>query len=283
MRYREREFFNAMNTEYGQKVSERFPNLEYGELKAVDNRQERFAIDDLSYKNPSCRTQFREAMELFTLACTGYVNIYTAEGLAISLNRQLEDLIERLDPERTLFIFPGNGARATKELLPGSVLNTFSSVDLNVCRKVLPDMSISGVEVLTSKPVIKQALPKRLENCVLVDDVVGSRTTALAVKSAMDQDSRYEWYAASWMTLSPLQVRGKKEDQFQSGILGFRKAITALVYQGESGNPANNSLSSFIGSDPRSQTVTERYREKFAEDRSAFDEAIDIMRRLSNG
>lgn len=272
-----------MTAEYEQKVIERFPNLDYAEFKAVDNRMERFVIDDLSYKNPACRSRFREAIELFVLACKGYVNAYTAEELTLPVNRRLEGLLERLDPSRTILIFPGNGAKSAKDLLPKPVLESFSSLDIDVCRKVLRDMSIAGVDILTPLGSIRKLLPKKPESCVIIDDVVSSRATTYAIKATIDAEEDFDWYAASWMTLSPLQVRGKKEDKFGSGIVGFRKTITSLVYQGESGTPSNNSLSSFIGTDEKSKAVIAKYKEKYVEDEEVFDQAVDIIRRLSDG
>lgn len=273
-----------MNKDYEQTVREQFPNLQYGEFKILDNREERLGIDDLSYQNSCLRPQFREIIELFVMACKGFVNFYSAEGLAISLNNQLEELLYRLEPEKTVLVFPGQGSQPVKDLLPKEVVNYFQFVNLLTKRRLSKEMRVEGVDIINGRSVLRKTLPSKLTTCILMDDVVLSGSTAQAVRSFIDDRGEYDWYTASWMSLSPLQARDrKKDDCFKSGLPGFRRTLTSVVYQGLSGTPANNSLSSFAEVNEKSEAIIDGYKRKYVEDFTTFDEAIESLRRLKNG
>lgn len=267
--------------DFEQRIRSTFPNMQYGEFKEIDNRQERFAIDDLSYRFSDKKLEFQELIELFVLACKGFVYVQEATNLARSMNRLLEEKLSQLDPERSVLIFPGSGSQAVKDLMPKEVFNYFPSLNLEVCRVVSPDMSINRVDVKTGKNVIRQLLPIRIETCVIVDDVLASGSTTQAIRDFIDPRKELNWYTSVWMALSPLQSKQRKQpDEFQSGLPGFNNVFTSLVYQGKNGIPANNSLSSFAQSGVKANAVIDGYKRKYVEDEETFDSAINQLRGL---
>lgn len=272
-----------MNKEYKQIVREKFPNLQYSEFRVLDNQQERLAIDDLSYKNPLLRSLYQKLAETLTLSCRGFINVLGAEELSVSFNNQLEELLARLNPKRSVLIFPGNGAKAVKDLLPKTVPDYFTCISLETCRQLAPDMSVDRVEVLTSRSSVQKLLPPKLTTCVIIDDVFASGSTAQTVRKFFDQGSAFEWFAGGWMSLSPLQAKDrKKPDDYQSSLPGFQRLITSIVYQGITGIPANNSLSSFAENDKKSELVIEGYRRRYVEDVDTFNKTI-LELRILNG
>lgn len=270
-----------MSTEYEQKIRTAFPNLDYREFKLLDNKQERLGIDDLSTQYS--KEKVKELAELFTLACKGFIYFYSAEYMSLSLNNQLDNLLERLNPERTLLVFPGNGAQAVKTLIRPEVFKFFGSLDLQVQRILSQDMSVSRVDILTGKTLIHKGLSPKLCSCVVIDDVLLTGTTAQSIRKFLDDRDNLEWYMGTWMSLSPLQSRPKRElDQFGSSLPGYRKVVTNILYQGISGIPANNSLSSFAEFDEKSNLIIDGYKRKYVEDLETFDHVIEALRRLKN-
>lgn len=272
-----------MNREYEQTIRNQFPNLVYSEFRLIDNRSERLGIDDLSFTMPDKQALIQELVELFVLSCKGFTYFYSAQELSIGLNNKLDDVLEKLDPERTVLVFPGKGAQAVKQLVRPEVFKFFASLDISVKRLLAQDMSVSRVNVLTGRNDIKPFLPKKLVSCVIIDDVLLSGATAQTVRSNLDQRKNFDWYAAAWMALSPLQAKARKApDCNQSSLPGFRKVVTKILYQGENGIPANNSLSSFAEFDEKSGIVIEGYKRKYVEDAQTFDQAIGALRRIKN-
>ena len=269
-----------MSKEYEMKVQDKFPNLRYTEFLVVDNSSERLAIDDISGRDPDKKSAYQEAIELLVLSCKGYLYVQKAEDLARSLNYRLRETLEGLNPENTLLLFPGNGSKLTKQLLPKPILEYFPPIDIDVRRRIRRDMSVAGAEILTPLAKIKAAMPEKLEYCVLIDDVVATGATAQALRNKIDPRGELVWFAGSWMTLSPLNVRNRQDDKLKSGIVGYERNTTAMVYQGEKGPPANNSLSSFAQKTQKSIDMIALYRQKYAEDVDAFNTAIQEMRRL---
>ncbi|MDO8429514.1 MAG: phosphoribosyltransferase [Candidatus Daviesbacteria bacterium] len=269
-------------SEYEQKVKEKFPNLKYDEFLTIDNSQQRLAIDDLSYKYPKLRSQFQDAIELFVLACKGFTNVYSVEDLAFNLSKNINCFLRGLNPDETILVFPGEGAKQVQSQIPTSISEIFKNINIEVRRQLAPNMAVMGVNIMTPSSVIKKLLPSKITTCILLDDVITTGATAFAIKDTVDERSKFDWQAASWMMLSPLQVKNRKDDDLRSGLSGYSRTITGLIYQGESGIPANNSLSTFAGSGPKSESVITRYREKYVENQLVFTEAIMQLRRLIN-
>jgi hypothetical protein len=272
-----------MGKEYEQLIRERFPNLDYSEFKLIDNSRERLGIDDVAFRNPENGDQVKELVELFIISCKGFTYFYSAEGLGITLNNRLDSILEKLDPEKSILIFPGNGAQTVKQLIRPEIFKFFSWLDLDVRRILSEKMSVNRVDVTTGRNVVRERLPSKLNSCVVIDDVLMSGSTAQSVRSFLDPRDDLEWYAATWMTLSPLQAKPRQAPNiFKSSLPGYISVTTNVLYQGSSGIPANNSLSSFIGDGEKSKIVVDRYREKYVDDLNTFNGILETLRKLKN-
>lgn len=273
-----------MSKEYEQTIKDRFPNLEYSEFRIVDNSRERLGIEDVSIAIPEKDEQVRESVESFIMACKGFIYFYSAQDLSARLNDKLDSLLGQLDPKKTLLVFPGNGAKTTKDLMRPEIFKFFGTLDLEVMRVLEDNMSVSRVNVLTGKNEIRKVLPKKIEACVLIDDVLLTGSTAQSSRQFLSPlVDEVQWYGSTWMALSPLQSKTRRDnDAYKSSLPGFSRVVTVVLYQGTNGVPANNSLSSFIESGERSKIITERYKEKYVEDLETFETALDSLRRLKN-
>lgn len=265
---------------YAKRLETEFPNLRYADLAVVgDPTEQRLLIDDVSIKvTDQKQLSFQQGLDLFRKSCRGELLVFTTSDLAETMNRRLVAILSNSDPANTILIFPGNSAQDVKNLLPEEVRSTFPQLDIPVRRQLGANMAVSGVFVLTPPTLLSDRNDGN--RCIIIDDVIATGATAQAVRDWIDPSGRQEWQATSWMSLSPIQVKDRRRnDRYQSGLPIFTLVETALVYQGLKGTPPNNTLSTFLGTNEKSEAVRTRYIEKYVQDAEGFASAIEQMRR----
>lgn len=259
-------------------LGESFPKLVYSESVLVDNTRERLCIDDVSNKIPGRAREIQELLELLVLSSRGTLNLFDAQSLSATLNRQLESLLTNQNPEETLVIFPGAGSQPVKDLIETGILKPFPCLELQTQRLLGPDKRVQKVDILTGKTIVRRYLTKKITMCALIDDVLVSGLTAQSIRDYIDPKGKLRWIAMTWMSLSPLQSSTRQ--LASSGLPNFEWLFTSILYQGLRGIPVNNSLSTLIGTGEKSRAILEKYRENFVENTEVFDKTIESLRRL---
>ena len=106
--------------------------------------------------------------------------------------------------------------------------------------------------------------------------MIATGFTLTALRKTLDQRNA-EWFAASLMSLSPLQRRGKVKNAL-SGVEGYNVIISPLVYQGISGTPSLNSLSTLVSESEKGNIVRSRYLQAYVADTEIFTESVQKIR-----
>src|SRR3989344_168576 len=256
--------FEVVERDTGKKVERDYPRLYMDKLKLVDTQSTRLAIDDVSY---CAKESIQEYIELLALSCKGWLEVYDAESLIQGLSQKIGEFLTVLDKEKSLLIFPGNGAKVLKDLMPEELVGGFPSIEISTQRKVDPQTgAVLGVDIIR-----KPKIDTKIDNILIVDDVIATGTTLRAIKDSISLRNA-NWFACSMMTLSPIQNRQRSKES-ACGIDGYSSITCPIVYQGTTGTPPLNSLSNFIGVSEKSEMVRERYIQKYVKDIDSFKEA----------
>ena len=260
------------------RLSKDYQALYWEQLIVVDCPRTRLAIDDISYK---AKLPIDYDIEMLKLACNGWVEIYDARDLTASLEQKLKSLVRALNPRKTIVIFPGNGAQVVKELLGKNLFDGFPSTSVSTQRIIdTGTKTLLGVQVENKNAVRKILSEINPEIILVLDDAIATGATLTALQQAFST-RKTEWFAGSLMMLSPLQRRGNKNSN--SGIDGYRTILSPIIYQGVSGTPPLNSLSTFVGDSEKSEIVRYNYMQEYADDKEAFQQAIEQIQRKMKG
>ncbi len=258
----------VLEQDFDQRLLQDYPGLYRNKFVLVDNKQTRLAIDDVSCKTS---TSLSDGIELLLMSCKGWVEVYDAGQLTQTLSLKMQSFLKALDRKKTLLVFPGNGAKIVEDLLLEEIdLEGFSRVSVDVQRKVSANGNVSRVEVLDKVPIREKIKEMKPNMIIVIDDVIMSGSTLMSLKEAFPIRGA-EWFGASLMALSPTQ---NKKNGKPSGVEGYKSIITPIVYQGISGIPSLNSISTLIGNTEKSQQVRDTYCQKYVQDRDAFYQAI---------
>lgn len=260
-----------------QRLSRDFPALYRDELCIIDSNNNRLVIDDISYK---ADTSIEESLELLFLSCSGDVQSFDARRQAQLLGEGMERLVTVLDPKRTMVLFPGNGAQVVQDLLPTALFADMQVLSVPTVRTIDPKTkAVQGVSIANVTKMRKIVGDKKIRNVVVVDDVIMSGTTLSAIRQALSIRNA-DWYAGSFFMLSPIQNKGRATTP--SGVDGYKVIITPTLYQGTTGIPAVNSLSTLIGSSEKSEAVRKRYMTDFVEDSALFSEMVELLQQTES-
>lgn len=261
--------FEIMESDAKTKLARDFPEFYMGKFEFVD-RNTRLLIDDVSYRTSS---SLQESLELLCLACIGKMMVFSADSLTRALEQKIASLLRVVNSKKTVVLFPGNGASVVKDLLPEKLFEGMTTIALPTQRKVDPKTKeVQGVSI-SDVTKTKQALHgMRIENFIVIDDVIATGATLTALKEAFPVRNT-QWYGAAFLALSPLQNRTRAK--MPSGIDGYSSIITPIVYQGTNGIPPLNSLSTLIGQSEKSAMVRRRYMEDYVQDQEIFTEMVD--------
>ena len=268
--------FSIVQQETEQKLARDYPTLYKERFVLVDNRQTRLALDDISYKTDAST---EEGIELLLMSCKGWVEMYDTAKLTDTLALRMQTFLQGLDKKRTLVLFPGNGAQVVKDrLMESNALEGLTTADVETQRQVDQKGSVVGVEIVGKNQVREKISATKPDTILVFDDVISTGSTLTALQTAFPVRNA-QWYAATLMTLSPIQNRRNGKP---SGVDGYKSIITSVVYQGISGIPALNSLSTLIGDSPKSEVVRAKYIDDYVSESETFAEAVQMLRqRLS--
>lgn len=254
-----------------------YPNLYYDRLSLIDPKRQRFVIDDISYR---AQGSVEDALEYLMLACTGDVLAYDAYQLSRGLAGKVDGLLRASNRRKTVVMFPGSGAQTVKDLLPEGLLDGTIVVEVPTQRRVDQRGTVEGVAVGDVTRVRKIFSDTRPEGVIVIDDVIATGSTLYALREQFP-GRNIEWNAAVLMSLSPIQRRGLNSTR--SGVDGFGSVVTEIVYQGVSGIPAVNSLSTLTGDSEKSRAVRERYMAEYVADPDIFTEAVTALQEKMKG
>lgn len=255
-----------------EKIEKEYPALYANGVLVVDTQITRLAIDDVSYR---ANSPIQDAIETLALACRGWIEVYDAKMLTDVLSEKLDSLFRAIDKGRTVVIFPGNGAQVVRDLLPINILTDLSSVDVKTERRINTRTgAVEGVEIGGKTQVRELIAATRATTIIVLDDVIATGTTLTALREAFPVRN-IEWFGGSLLML----VQSRKKATSRSGVEGYNAIITPIAYQGTTGIPALNSLSTLIGDSEKSKTVRSKYLLNYVEDRDTFIETSERIRR----
>ncbi len=253
-----------------------FPSLYLDSLKLIDTSTTRLGIDDVWFK---MGFSINDELEMLQLACKGWLEMYNGENLVYSLKEKLEPLFRVLNKRKTILVFPGTGSKFIKTLMQDAICE-MGIVEIPTQRKVNASGVVEGVE-LGEKTVFRETVANRkAENIVVIDDVIVTGSTLKTIQQAFPMRG-LEWFGASLMMLSPLQRREKTK--IDSGVEGYKSIIAPIIYQGITGIPAVNSLSTLIGESEKSKMVRAKYIRDYVEDEQVFLQVVDTLQNKLKG
>lgn len=259
-----------------EQIGKIYPLLYSDRFMLVDTKTTRLAIDDVSYL---VQEPIAEDIDTLMLSCRGWVEVYDAENLSLKLDAKLQRLLAALNKNRCIIIFPGNGAKTVKDLLPEKTIQEASIIELPTERIVGKNGEVEKVSVMETAKARKIISNAKTETIIVLDDVIVTGSTLSAIKAAIP-GRNIEWYAGSLFMRSPIQ-RGKGTNA-QSGIDGYTAIITPVLYQGTTGTPPLNSLSTLIGTSEKSSIVRNRYIESYVEDKETFLQTVKALQKKIN-
>lgn len=273
---RERNQLFQLENDAINKLQRDFPSLYWDRFVFIDTSTTRLGIDDISYRTSS---SIQEDVELMQIACKGWLEIIDAKDLTRALEEKLKKLFRALNPRKTIVVFPGIGAQVVKDLLSEDLTKGMGIINISTKRIVSRNGSIQGVELYGKTALRQEVTDRKTETIVVVDDVIVTGSTLTAIQSAVPARN-IEWFGASLMALSPLQGRGAKT---ASGVEGYKSIITPVVYQGLTGIPPLNSLSTLVGASPKSEIVRGDYIMNYVNDIETFMNAVNQIQEKMKG
>lgn len=264
--------YDVLRSDAKQRLARDYPYLYMDEFLLVDNRSCRFAIDDVSYR---ARNPVEEYIEFLFVACKGDVQVFEASKLTTALTKRIERLLTVVIPQRTVVLFPGEGAQTVRKLLPEALLEGITVVSVPTQRKVdARTKTVDGVTISDVTQIRKQLSDMKINTIIVLDDVIATGETLSTLREAFP-GRNVDWYAGAFFARSPLQNRGRAVSP--SGIEGFKSVLTPIVYQGINGIPGLNSLSTLTGSSDKSKSVRKRYMDDYVTDPDIFLEMVQQL------
>lgn len=259
---------------YKMRLDRDYPDLLYDDFLLVPNGS-RIILDDVtSFESPD---RAHEAVGVLAGSCREYSYVYTCDQLAVGLKSSLQSLFAETSYDDVACVFPGKGARGVRRALDQKSLGGAEIFQFDIGRRVSDNGVVTGV--LTDVDSIRfQGNPRAV---VVMDDVIATGYTAAHIKDLIELVDA-EYIAMPLLMLSPVQnpywqnMQGFEEPR-AAGVRGYNRIITPLVYQGQSGIPPVNSLSTLISNSMKGQTVRQQFVSKHVSDVDSFMDAIRVL------
>lgn len=253
-----------------ERIGKEYPLLYTDQFLLLDTRTTRLGIDDITYR---AKEPIREELDILALSCRGWFEIYDVRSLMTPFVEKVRRLLNTMNRKRCVVIFPGNGAEVVKDLLPPDITEEVTVLELPTQRKFGIKGILEGVTISDVTKARKVIVDTKVESIVVLDDVIVTGATLTAIRGNIPGRG-IAWYAGSLLMRSPLQ--GKKTI-IRSGVEGYDATITPIVYQGTTGTPAVNSLSTLTGNSEKSIAVRAKYMVDYVENKEAFLKTIQIL------
>lgn len=254
-----------------EKIGKEYPSLYTEDFLLVNTQTTLLAIDDISYRS---RSSIQDEIEMLILSCKGWVEVYDARALTKILAQKLCRLLDVVNTQRALIFFPGNGAKVVKDLLPENLLSDLVTIEIPARRKIAVNGAVERVTLSDITRLRKIATEMNLGTLIVLDDVIVTGATLTAVREALPART-VQAFAGSLFTLSPFQNRRRANTP--SSIESYNSIITSVIYQGTTGIPPLNSLSTLIGSSEKSKAVRTKYIEDYVEEKEAFLSTVQLL------
>jgi hypothetical protein len=274
--------FEVKQAEAESRISKEFPTLAFDRFMLVDPATTRLAIDDVSYR---ARKPLTEELAALTSSLVGELKVYDVEALAKALEPRVTSLLQEKDPERTLLVFPGTGANVVLQLLMENVISDFIAKNGQLAKMPTKRLvnaktgEIEGVEIVGVE-VLRKGFQRSVDTIIVLDDVIASGATLDTIQAQLQIPSK-DWYAETLMTLSPLQNRKRSTTARLLFFEYYQSVQSPIVYQGTTGIPPLNSLSTLIGTSEKSELVRSRYIDKYVNNKDLFMDSIASIRNQS--
>jgi hypothetical protein len=182
-----------------------------------------------------------------------------------TMTSQLLELIERIDLNKHLILFPGNGAMAVKKYLESVKPDFSTGINFPVSRVSL------GKGRYQIDVRLPRILPSGFSKILIIDDVIASGLTMKAVISALSKKLGVlpPTSIATWMMLSVADI---PDNYYQAGY-----AVWGLKGNACS-RPPINSLSCFLDETEKYKLVQLEYGKKFFIDQKTLDQIRAIIK-----
>ena len=255
---------------YETRLSKDYPLLDYQSFVLVPDGF-RLIIDDVSF---SGKRQYSvdECIDQLSRACIGTTCVVGISELTNSLEDQLLKMFPSVKTRNKVSLFPGSGAEVVKKSLSDEFNQMFDSISFSAERIIDESGRVVGVRT----DVESVSIDPRFEMVMIVDDVIATGSTAIWSRRLCFPQGPI-FMTSALMMLSPIQNRQYSQNRGEVGgaaIIDFDRVYAPVVYQGQSGIPPVNSLSTLIASSEKGELVRRRYLQKFVTDQSGFQQAV---------
>jgi len=158
--------------------------------------------------------------------------------------------------QNTLLVFPGNGARFVKNLLPNEIVKKFSQTSVFAKRGWY---NTKNPLVVVGEIMPQNLLMLNVKKIVVIDDVISSGSTMSKLYNCNYwKFPRADWFAASWLMQYP-------RTKVSSGIKGFQKTITTSLVEGNQGKRVSiDSLSTLLQDSEIAENYATRFKKPIA-------------------
>lgn len=227
------------------------PALIFHQLHWVD-KPTHFVIDDISPHFPYLSVEEKtKRLENFTHNRLQFLSLFT---LCESLTLIGSPLLQQIDPEIALVVFPGAGANTVKLILDHQGLfNRFRAILIGASRIKNSETGLTE-SIFLSEIRTKPKETKVIKTVIVIDDVIDTAATIKAVKRELSCHNA-TWYAATPILLSPFFYEGR--NNFPSSVEAYQGILASLVI-GAKEPPPINSLSSFLEQGQKAERLIER-------------------------
>lgn len=193
---------------------------------------------------------------------------------ADNMTSELMSAKPNIEEDGQLIVFPLNGAIQVSKRL--SLSDEVPQAFVNVKRD--PSNLVSGRYILDGEELLDIVSDYKPEQIKIIDDVVAKGFTVQEIRKFTESafGRTYLWSIACWMMAYPA-----KSTKSESGVDGFDNLETSILYYGENGKRVPlNSLSTWVYSSDKRETVLDSYAEKYTNQKDEFIKLIENIRGL---
>lgn len=257
-----------------ERLKREYPSLQYQQFILLDDDY-RIFIDDISLPNDDS-ILIHQKIEQLASACSGGTYIYSINDLTNQLKKQLNTMLENMQKNSVLLIFPGEGSQSVKKLLFNDMA-LYKTIDIPARRKIdTSSGKVEGVDILIQDNFHDYLSENDIKTILLIDDVIATGTTAVNIRERCDKNIVF--IAAPLLMFSPIQNKQYEYNrQPPSGIKGFTKIATPLVYQGLGKIPPVNSISTLMGQSDRSKIIRDRFCNRNVSQLNLFNNSMSEL------
>lgn len=244
-----------------------------------DRSNMHLVIDDLSCQVRD--TRISQAVRVFERSCNGAVKVYSVSLLCAELEASMEGLLENCDPQKTVMVFPGEGAETVKAVLSNKLRNQFRTISVAAKRmKDAKSSEIIGIDLPWPREKFDEVTEtEKISTVIVFDDVIDSGATLQAVNKKLIY-SNASWYAGALIIFCPLPYA--EHEPYVYSVEGYEKVFASVILQRGGNQVPLNSLSSFVEGGEKCEKLVEHMLRQFVgpQDRDQFVGSLLALREL---